>query len=255
MAEVTLARDGHVARLTLNRPAKKNALNAAMWAAIPPLVAEVAADDAVRVLILTGAGEAFAAGADIAEFETVYATAESAARYTATVKAANEALAAFPKPALAMIGGACVGGGAALALCCDLRFASADARFGITPAKLGLSYPFLDTRRLVEAVGPGRAKDILFSGRILDAEEALRFGLIDRVAAPDALEAAVMAYAATLVANSPVSQASIKRMVALAQGPLGPDAPEPHALYLEAFAADDFREGYAAFVAKRPPRF
>ena len=186
-----MERTGPAWTLTLNRPDKRNALNHDMWRSIPGLLAEASEARDAKALIITGAGGAFAAGADISEFETVYATPESAAAYSSAIATALDRLAAFPKPTLAKIRGACVGGGCGIALACDIRFAARGARFGITPGKLGLVYTLSDTNRLVEAVGVSTAKDILFSGRLLDGEEALRTGLINQLTEPDDLEGAV----------------------------------------------------------------
>ncbi|HYE49685.1 MAG TPA: enoyl-CoA hydratase-related protein, partial [Azospirillaceae bacterium] len=179
---VILRRDEDgLGRLVLNQPARRNALSLEMWRLIPARLAEAAADSAIRVLVVQGAGGTFAAGADISEFGTVYATREDAAAYAADMAAALDGLAGFAKPTLALIEGACVGAGLGVALACDLRFAAADARLGVTPAKLGLVYPLGDTRRLVQAVGPSHAKDLLFTGRLVDAAEALSMGLLNRV--------------------------------------------------------------------------
>jgi enoyl-CoA hydratase/carnithine racemase len=249
-----LTLDGAVATLTLNVAARRNAISAAMWRAIPERLGEAEARGA-RVLIVTGAGAAFAAGADISEFAEVYATAQSSAAYTDAVQTANAALAGFPHPVIAMVRGACVGGGCGIALACDLRFADPTARFGITPAKLGLAYTLEDTKRLTDAVGFARAKDILFSGRLLDAEEALSAGLIQRVIAAEALEAETRAYAAALLQNAPGSIGTMKRIVGLIGEGYARETQESAALYAEAFASADFREGYAAFMEKRKPRF
>ena len=250
-----LAREGATATLTLDRPQKRNALNRAMWAALPEALAAVAADREALVLVLTGAGGAFASGADIAEFESVYATRESAAAYNDLVSNALEALATFGKPTLAAVRGACVGGGLALALACDLRLAAEDARLGITPARLGLMYSLADTRRLTDAVGAAAAKDILFTGRLLDAAEALRIGLVQSVHAPEALAAAVADKADAVAAASQWSVRSTKRVVrAILDGATEDDA-ALKAQFLDAVEGADFREGRDAFLAKRPPRF
>lgn len=250
-----LSRDGPTATLTLNRPDKRNALNRAMWAALPEALAAVAADREALVLVLAGAGGAFASGADIGEFESVYATRGSAAAYDALVSGALEALATFEKPTLAAIRGACVGGGLALALACDLRLAAEDARLGITPAKLGLMYSLADTKRLADAVGPAAAKDILFTGRLLDAAEALRIGLVQSVHPAEALAGAAADKAAAVAAASQWSVRSIKRVVrAILDGAREDDA-AMKAQFLDALGGEDFREGRDAFLAKRPPRF
>ncbi|MGB3457306.1 MAG: enoyl-CoA hydratase-related protein, partial [Litorimonas sp.] len=160
-----------IARLTLSQPARRNAITAAMWEALPGLLSELQAK-APRVLIVEGDGEHFAAGADISEFETLYATPEASAKISADIQAAFDALAAFPQPTIASVRGACVGGGAGLALCCDIRMADSTARFAITPAKLGLVYPFGDVARLIDAVGVANAKDVLLSARIIKAKPA-----------------------------------------------------------------------------------
>jgi hypothetical protein len=153
-----LSRDGPVATLTINRPGRLNALTYAMFLRVPRLLAEAAAMDGIRSLVLRGAGrKSFSAGADIAEFGAARTTAEQAAAYDQAVLAAEDALAAFPHPVIAAVHGYCYGGGCALALACDIRFASPAARFAITPAKLGLVYPLRATKRLVDAVGPSQA--------------------------------------------------------------------------------------------------
>lgn len=254
-AEVYIARTGRRAELVLNRPDKRNALNLAMWAAIPGLLAEVADDPAVRLLVVRGAGDTFAAGADIAEFATAYATAEAALANHATMMAAMSALEDFPKPTLALIRGACVGGGCGIALCCDLRFAATDARIGITPANLGLSYGAADTRRLVQAVGVSAAKDMLFTGRLHRADEALRLGLVDRVAPPEQLDETLLTYEKEIVAASGFSARAIKRIFRMLSDGAHDDTDESRALFASAFGGADFHEGAAAFAEKRRPVF
>jgi enoyl-CoA hydratase/carnithine racemase len=252
---VTLTREGALGRLTLDRPDKRNAITQAMWEAIPRLLAEAEADRALLVLIVSGARDHFAAGADIAEFPVVYATPESARVYSDAVQAAGRALAAFSKPTIAEIRGACVGGGAGLALACDLRFADPTTRMGITPGKLGLAYTLADTKRLVDAVGPARAKDILFSGRLVEGQEALRIGMVDFLEPADGLTETVRAYAQGL---EHVSQFSIRAMKATINAIVAGQSSETQAsygAYLEGFQGDDFKEGYAAFLGKRPARF
>ncbi|KAF0187249.1 MAG: enoyl-CoA hydratase/isomerase family protein [Hyphomonadaceae bacterium] len=254
-ADIYLARTGRRAELVLNRPAKRNALSLAMWRAIPDLVAQVDADPDVRLLVVRGAGAHFAAGADIAEFETTYATREAALANQAVMARAMAALESFSKPSLAVIRGACVGGGCALALCCDLRFAATDARFGVTPAKLGLAYGVSDTRRLVQAVGPSAAKRILFTGGLIDAEEALRIGLVDAAHGDAALDGAVGAFEAELASASGFTARAVKQVMAMLRDGAIDDTAESRALFADAFEGPDFREGSTAFLAKRTPRF
>ncbi|WBQ14123.1 enoyl-CoA hydratase-related protein [Hyphomonadaceae bacterium BL14] len=252
---VYLQREGCTAHLVLNRPEKRNALNGAMWAAIPGLLSEAATDDGVRVLVVRGAGGAFAAGADISEFEQVYATPDSAAAYSRSIAEALDALAACPKPTLAMIDGACVGGGCGLALACDLRFAAQGSKFGITPGKLGLAYTLNDTRRLIDAVGVSAAKDILFTGRILEADEALAMGLIDRLVTKEALGGAVDGFVSSVAKTSAQSARVTKQIIARIQAGQASDDAATRQLFLEAFQSADFQEGYSAFLQKRAPKF
>jgi enoyl-CoA hydratase/carnithine racemase len=248
-----LTRDGPVATLLLNRPERRNAVTRAMWEALPPLLEMLAHDEATALLVLRGAGGHFCGGADIGEFAAGYATPEQSARSNAAIRAGVEALAAFPKPALALIRGACVGGGVSLALACDLRLAGPEARFAITPAKLGLTYTLGDTSRLVRAVGVNRAKELLFTARTLDAGEALRIGLLDRVAEePEAALAEMLEAMRTL---SRPALRGLKRMVEAVASGAHDETPELAALFDDSFAGEDFREGYAAFLAKRSPRF
>jgi enoyl-CoA hydratase/carnithine racemase len=247
---IRLETAGQRADLWLDRPEKRNALNLAMWSAIPEAL--VRAEEAgVRVLVVRGAGDAFAAGADIAEFATAYASAAAAAQNQRTMLAAMSALEDFPAPTVAMI--SCVGGGCAIALCCDLRVAAPDARFGITPAKLGLSYGVADTRRLVAAVGLSRAKDILFTGRLLDAAEAWRIGLVDRLS--DSLEAETGALVAELLAASGYTARAVKQTCAELRGGASEETAASRARFAAAFDGGDFREGFDAFMSKRKPRF
>ncbi|MFJ9024236.1 enoyl-CoA hydratase/isomerase family protein [Streptomyces sp. NPDC102259] len=231
-----------VATVVLHHPAKRNAMTAAMWAALPPLLDTLAADPAVRALVLTGAGGTFCAGADIS---TLQKSAEEAQELAVR---AEEALAAFPKPTLAAIRGHCVGGGAQLAAACDLRFAEEGARFGVTPAKLGIVYASTATRRLVSLVGPATAKYLLFSGELIDTERALRTGLVDEVLPVDGLEARVAEFTRVLVSRSQLTQAAAKEF---ANGREDRDAHWS----AQARGSGDTAEGVAAFLERREPRF
>ncbi|MEO0981063.1 MAG: enoyl-CoA hydratase-related protein [Pseudomonadota bacterium] len=245
-----------LAEIVLNKPDKRNALSVDMWAAIPGLVAEAEADPKVKVLLVHG-GEAgaFAAGADISEFETIYATAESAAASGDTIARALDAVEACSKPVIAAIEGACVGGGVSLAMVADVRVASEASKFGVTPGKLGLVYPAGDTRRLLAAIGAGATKDILFTGRIFQADEALRIGLIDRLAPQGGALDAARAFASEIAAISQWSVRATKRMIQGLQADWTDKNPEARALFLEGFQNEDFQEGYRAFLDKRPAKF
>jgi enoyl-CoA hydratase/carnithine racemase len=249
-----LDRDGPVATLTINRPQRRNALTLAMFTAIPDLVKQAAEMPGTRALVLRGAGtQAFSAGADIAEFEAVRATAEQTADYDDVVSAAEDALESFPGPVIAAIRGFCYGGGCNLALACDVRFADPGARFAITPAKLGLVYPLRATKRLVDLVGPSRAKIILMSGAEFDAARAQSLGLVDEVAGD--LDAAVAEFIGLLASRSPVTQSAVKQTVRrIADGVTHDDA-EHSALRAAALASPDYAEGVRAFLERRPPSF
>lgn len=252
---VFLERSGASAHLVLNKPEKRNALSEAMWRAIPGLLSKAAGDASVRLLVVRGAGGAFAAGADISEFEQVYATAERAAEYSKAIAKALDDLAAFPKPTLAAIDGACVGGGCGVALACDLRFAAEGSKFGITPGKLGLAYTLNDTRRLIDAVGVSAAKDILYTGRLMQGEEALRLGLIDRLVERGELDEEVEAFTDQIARASPQSARVAKAIITRIAAGQTQDDDATRRLFLEAFQSADFQEGYRAFLDKRAPEF
>ncbi|MEU6449255.1 enoyl-CoA hydratase/isomerase family protein [Streptomyces sp. NPDC046979] len=231
-----------VATVVVHHPAKRNAMTAAMWRALPPLLDDLAADPAVRVLVLTGEGGTFCAGADISTLR------ESPERAQRLAVGAEEALAAFPKPTLAAVRGHCVGGGAQLAAACDLRFAEESALFGVTPAKLGVVYPASATRRLVALTGPAAAKYLLFSGELIDAERALRTGLVDEVLPEGELDKRVAEFTRVLASRSLLTQAAAKEF---ANGRTDRDAHWAG----QARASGDTAEGVAAFLERRQPRF
>jgi len=246
--------DDGIARLTLSQPARRNAINADMWAKIPVVLAALEAEEPAA-LIVEGDGDHFAAGADISEFETLYSTPESAAQISADIQTAFDALAAFSMPTIASIRGACVGGGCGLALCCDIRIADSTARFAITPAKLGLVYPFSDIARLIDAVGVANAKDILLSARIIKAKPARKMGLIHQTHAVDELDDAVAAYTASLTRLSPESLRVTKSMITAYQNGQRAESGETRAQFLAGFSSKDFGEGFRAFLEKRTPKF
>jgi enoyl-CoA hydratase/carnithine racemase len=245
----------NIARLTLSHPARRNALTAAMWSALPGLLKELEEHEHLRALIVTGDGEHFAAGADISEFETLYATPDSAAKISADIQRAFDALAAIPVPTIARIRGACSGGGCGLSLCCDLRFADSTAKFAITPAKLGLVYPFGDITRLIDAVGVANASEILLSARILKAKPAKKMGLIHHVTKVDELDREVMNCAERISGLSPESLRVTKSMITAYRRGQRVDTPETDAQFAAGFSSKDFGEGFRAFLEKRKPDF
>lgn len=251
-----LDRDGPAAIVTISRPERLNAVTFGMFARLPALLAEAAALPGIRVLVLRGAGtRAFSAGADIGEFAAVRSTPEQAAVYDEAVLAAEEALAAFPMPTIAAVHGYCYGGGCGLALACDIRFAARAAQFAITPAKLGLVYPLRSTKRLVDAVGPSRAKIILMAGADYDAAQALSFGLVDEVFDDDALDTGVREFAALLASRSAVTQRAVKETIARILDGASADDESHAALRAAALASPDYAEGVRAFLERRSPRF
>lgn len=253
---IACVRDGAAVHVVINRPRKRNALTAEIWRAIPAIMRRLGEDPAVKLVVLRGAGAAaFSAGADIGEFPTVYGNEDAARAYNGEVRAAQLAVERLEKPTLALVFGVCVGGGCGLALACDLRFAAEDARFGITPSKLGTAYSVPDTRRLVALVGPSRAKDILFSGRLLAAPEAAAIGMVDRLAPAAELETVAADYAKTLLANSHQSLVIAKTIVNAVAGIDARPEAELGRLFEASFRSRDFQEGFAAFTAKRRPRF
>jgi enoyl-CoA hydratase/carnithine racemase len=231
-----------VATVVIHHPAKRNAMTAAMWRALPPLLDTLAADPAVRVLVLTGEGGTFCAGADISTLQGSPEEAQGLAM------AAEEALAAFPKPTLAAIRGHCVGGGLQLAAACDLRFAEEGSLFGVTPAKLGIVYAASSTRRLVSLVGPATTKYLLFSGELIDAERALRTGLVDEVLPEGELAKRVGEFTRVLASRSQLTQAAAKEF---ADGRTDRDAHWAE----QARGSGDRAEGVAAFLERRQPSF
>lgn len=200
-----LTRDGAVARLLLDRPEARNAIPAAGWAELAQAIGE--AGDA-RLLILSGAGNAFCAGADLADFPAFRDGEAARVAFREEMRAALDRLRDLPIPTIARIEGPCYGAGVALAMACDLRVAAADARFAITPAKIGISYPQEDVHRLVALVGPGQTARLLFTAAAIGAEEALRIGLVELVGD----EAPVIA---SILANDGASLAALKRAIAL----------------------------------------
>jgi enoyl-CoA hydratase len=249
-------KEGSIATLYFNRTEKRNALSLEMWTAIPELLKELELDDEIKVLVIRGVDEtAFAAGADISEFKTLRSTAEGARQYNDKVLEAEAILYHFSKPTIAMIQKYCVGGGCELAMACDLRFSSENGIFGITPAKLGLIYNLAGTKNLVDIVGPARAKDILFSGRLLDAKEAYEFGLIDRVYNDEEVVQNTYEYAQLISERAQKAVKGSKKIIKEILNGATEESTEIAQMILSSFESEDYKEGVKAFLDKRKPNF
>lgn len=212
--KIIVEKNDNIGHLILNQPNKRNAISLEMWQGIESVAENFSDDTEVRVVVLSGAGDkAFSAGADISQFEENRTSKEATDQYNHTVKVALDALDHLTKPTIAMIQGFCVGGGASVATHCDLRIAAENARFAIPPAKLGLAYRWEDVYSLVQLIGPTFAREILYTGRLFTASEALQMGLVNRVVPTGELESYVADYASTIAGNAPLTVHAIKQTV------------------------------------------
>lgn len=248
-------RDGPIGRMVFDSPARRNAISGDMWRAIPKAMAELDADAAIRCIVLRGEGAvAFAAGADISEFEKRRASEGNVREYDGLVDAAQHAIEDSSKPVIALIHGFCIGGGLEMALACDLRYADTSSQFAIPAARLGLGYGVHGTSRLVATVGHAAAREIMYTGRRYTAGEALAMGLVNRVL-PDAdLDEYVRKMAQDLAANAPLSIAASKTVIDALIRPEG-DFAQSEERIARCMKSEDYVEGRRAFMEKRPPRF
>ena len=250
-------KDGAIGWITFNNPARHNAVSMAMWEALFDIVSNYEQDDAIRVIVVKGAGEkAFVSGADISEFEEKRSSPETTRVYNETSQKASRALKQVGKPTIAMIRGYCIGGGVSTAMACDIRIAAEGATFAVPAARLGLGYEYGGVRSLMDVVGPSFAKEIFFTARQFTSQEALSMGLINRLVPAEQLEAYVRNYAATIAANAPLTVSSIKTLVAEA---LKDESQRDRALCQKVvdrcFDSADYAEGRLAFMEKRKPEF
>jgi enoyl-CoA hydratase/carnithine racemase len=250
-------KDGAIGWMIFNNPERRNAVSLDMWRAIPDVLAAFEADPDVRVIVFAGAGErAFVAGADISQFEAERSDASAEQRYSSASAAATVAMSGLSKPSIAMIRGYCIGGGLAVALTCDMRICTEESRFAIPAARLGLGYGFGGVKALIDVVGPSIAKEILFTARQFSAEEALRVGLVNRVAPAGELETLVRDYAAMIGANAPLTLRAAKLAAREAmRDPERRRLAEVEAAVAACFDSADFKEGRTAFMEKRSPQF
>jgi len=256
--ERMLAAKAHgIGTITFNNPERRNAVSLDMWEAAEAILADFRDDPAVRVVVVTGAGgKAFVSGADISKFESERSGEAAVRAYNAQTERVYALLHGFPKPTIAEIHGACVGGGVALAVCCDLRFCAEDSRFAIPAAKLGLGYGYAGMKRLVDVVGPAFAKEMLFTARFFSAAEARAMGLVNRVLPDAELGAHVADCAAAIAANAPLTVQAAKRVLNEAlKDRADRDMAAVEAMVASCFASEDYIEGRRAFLEKRTPIF
>jgi len=249
--------DDGIGWLIFNQPERHNALSLEMWQGIGDVLESYAADPDVRVAIMRGAGgKAFVSGADISEFDSKRSSAEQKDAYGIVAGRANRWLANFDKPLIALIEGFCIGGGLATALAADIRFATPDSRFGIPAARLGLGYEYSGLAKLARLVGPARARDIMFSARFMEAQEARELGLINFISSRDDIEAQTIAYAEQIAGNAPLTVKAAKAAInAWERGSRKDEVAEVDALVNACFDSQDYKEGRRAFKEKRTPDF
>lgn len=245
----------HIAWIEFSNPKKRNALSLRMWKNLPQVIKKLKNDKNLRVLIVRGEGDSFSAGGDISEFKAVFATPNSSHDFSKSINKAFNALVHFPRPTIAMIQGGAVGGGCGLALACDIRIASENAYLAVTPAKLGIIYPFSEIKRLVATVGISKAKDMLFSARIIKADEAKKLSMLNHVFSTKELEMKTLEYAALLANNSPNSLMIIKEIISEIENGKIKASPTIDEKINNAFDSEDFRKGYEAFLKKIKPIF
>ena len=249
--------EGAVATITFNNPERHNAMSFDMWHATADALESLAAEPAVRVVVLTGAGsKAFVSGADISKFETERGSADAVAVYNAATDRVHSVLVNYEKPTIALIRGFCLGGGVNIAVGCDLRIANETARFGVPAAKLGLGYGYSSIQRLMDLIGPQFVQEILFTARQFDAADALRMGLVNRVVPDAEISTHVRELAGAISANAPMTIRAVKRTVReLLKDPSKRDLAACEALVQKCFESADYQEGRRAFMEKRKPAF
>ena len=250
-------RDGVIGHMIFNNPERHNAVSLDMWDSVEAILTDYETDETIRVLVLSGAGgKSFVSGADISKFDKERGSAEAVAHYNERIKRVYDRILQFPKPTIAMINGYCIGGGLNLATVCDLRFCSVKSKFGMPAARLALGYPFHSIQRLVSVVGAPMAKDLMFSARHIDADEAFRIGLVHKLMPEDDLEEFVADYATQIGANAPLTLRSMKFIVGeVLKDPDARDLAACDDMVTACFSSEDYVEGRTAFMEKRKPAF
>jgi enoyl-CoA hydratase len=252
---VLLERDGEIAKVTLNQPAKLNAVNDRMWTRLREIFTDLDGEEDLRCIVLAGAGErAFSVGADISEFEENRSTIEKARQYHDRTHAAMQAILCCRHPVIAQIRGLCVGGALELTTTCDLRICGESARFGIPVKRLGLVVSYAELKPLVDLIGPANALEILLEGRIHGAADALRMGLVNRVVADAEVEHEAFATALRIAEGAPLAARWHKKFTRRIVQP-EPLSDDEMAESFHCFETEDFRAGYRAFLAKTMPEF
>ncbi len=249
--------DNGIGWMIFNNPARHNALSLEMWQGIGDILEHYNASDEVRVVMMRGAGgKAFVSGADISEFDTKRANAEQKETYGQIAGRATRWLNKLEKPLIALIEGYCIGGGLATALSADIRIATPDSKFGIPAAKLGLGYEYEGLAKLARVVGPSRARDIMFTARFMDADEALGMGLINFVQSRDNIESYCLEYAQRIAGNAPLTVKAAKAAInTWENGSRAEDVNQVRTQVDGCFNSEDYKEGRRAFSEKRTPRF
>ena len=256
--KLLMEKDGPIGWIIFNQPEKRNAVSQEMWELMPQYVKELAADDDIRVVVLRGAGEqAFVAGADISQFKDRRRNMADEEEYGRISARGQEALTTLAKPLMAMIHGFCIGGGVSIAINCDLRIASDDARFGIPAARLGLGYHYKGMDKLMKLVGPSYTKELFFTARTdFSAQDAWRMGLVNQVVPKADLERFTRDYAVTISRNAPLTIRSAKANVDQLVRPHDQrDLAMLDKLIADCFNSEDYQEGVKAFSEKRRPQF
>jgi enoyl-CoA hydratase len=257
VAEILIRRAGPIGTVVLSNVDKYNAMTSQMWHALPSHIAELDADPSIRAIVLTGDGDkAFVSGADISQFGAERTDPVAQQRYNEAVYAAYAAPIQASKPTIAQIRGICMGGGLGLAAACDIRICSDDARFRMPAARLGLGYNQAGVHRFISLIGVQNTYDIFFSGRIFNADEALRMGFVSRVVPPGQLEEAVQSLTSAIADNAPLTAKALKLTVnAFLENPAERNSASAQAAIAACNASEDYREGVRAFEEKRKPRF